>query len=269
MSTVKKAMELLGFFSVEKPEIGLTELRKLANRDKATTYRHLLALESAGLLEKNPATKAYRIGPAVLRLAHLRETTMPRRVSVVAELRDLAELTGETAHVSILESVRLHPLEDRESTRHSTRVVLDAPELPLHATASGVAVLAYGGPELRQAALDSMTKYTESTPTDAETLNACIAEARASGFSESREGFEVGVHGIAVPLFDHAGSVAGAVAVATLAARMAPELHATILGALAKASRQITTNWGGTIPAQLENAWTQTLANMTITEPTA
>ena len=82
MSTVEKAFTLLRRFAADRAEIGLSDMQRLSGRDKATTYRYLCALESVGLLEQDSQSRAYRIGPAVPRLAHLRELTMPRCESV-------------------------------------------------------------------------------------------------------------------------------------------------------------------------------------------
>lgn len=260
MSVVEKAFELLGFFSAERPEIGLSELHRLARRDKATTYRHLAALESVGLLEQDKQSRLYRIGPAVLRLAELREATTPRRAGARAALERLAELTGETAHVSLLSGTRLLTLAVQESNRHSTRVIITEPELPLHATSQGHAVLAFGAPALTEAARRAMTRFTAATPITGAALDAAVGSARRTGFGESAHTFEEGVHGIGVPVFDQTGEVAGAVAVATVASRMTPALAATIRAGLVEAARTISATWGGAVPPDLEARWARTLA---------
>lgn len=259
MSTVEKAFELLGHFSRERPEIGLSEFQRLSGRDKATTYRYLTALTRTGLLEKVEETQRYRIGATVLRLAHQREISVPRRASVRLVLPRLAEATGETAHASVLEGEQLLTLAHHESSMHSTRVVMDETVLPLHATGSGLAVLAFSPPELMRAALRSLRRYTEATPADEAALRAAVARARETGFGNIRDGFEAGVHGIATPLFDAAGRVAGAVAVATVSGRMTDELHRKIRVELVDAARQITSSWGGTVPKELRLAWTASL----------
>jgi len=65
----------------------------MAKRDKATTYRHLQALEETGLIEQNPMTKRYRLGPAILQLAQTREATVPRKLGVQVPLFELANAT--------------------------------------------------------------------------------------------------------------------------------------------------------------------------------
>ncbi|WP_071672688.1 IclR family transcriptional regulator [Nioella nitratireducens] len=255
MSTIAKAMELLNFFSLDRPEIGLSDFHRLAGRDKATTFRHLTALESVGLLEQNPATRAYRIGPAVLRLAHLREVTLPRRAGVRMVLPRLAEITGETAHASILDATGLTTLAHHENKSHSARVVLHESSLPLHATASGIAVLAYGGAALMDHALDQMQVYTDSTMRSRDEVTAAADTARKIGFSIANQSYEAGVTGIGTPLFDSNG-IAGSVAVAAVSSRLTPELQHTIKQELRRAARIISQHWGGSIPPALENAWT-------------
>ncbi len=255
MSTIDKAMELMNCFSAQRPEISLSEFRRLVGRDKATTYRHLTSLEVAGLLEKNPDTKRYRIGPAVLRLAHLREATTPRLQAVRALLPALAEATGETAHASILQGGQLVTLAAQESTAHSSRIVVSEDILPLHATGSGLAVLAFAGEELLAQAQKSMASFTEQTLETQEALNAAIARTRQRGFGVAHKSFEDDVHGIGAPVFDDSGRVAGAIAVASLASRVTPELEQIILRALSDTARKITASWGGVIPAELDRLW--------------
>ena len=264
MSTIAKAMELLDFFSLDRPEIGLSDFHRLARRDKATTFRHLSALESVGLLEQNPATRAYRIGPAVLRLAHMREVTLPRHAGLRVALPRLAEATGETAHASLLDATGLTTLAHHEAPQHSARVVLHESRLPLHATASGIAALAFGGEDLMKRALAAMPAYTETTARSPEDLAAAVARARASGIAISNQTFETGVTGFAAPLFDSSG-IAGAVAVAAVSSRVTPGLQTLILTELIQAAETISANWGGSIPPALAAAWATAAAPETAT----
>ncbi|MFK8077633.1 MAG: IclR family transcriptional regulator [Granulosicoccus sp.] len=255
MSTVTKAVELLNFFSAERAEIRLADFQRLTGRDKTTTYRHLSALESTGLLEQDDKTRAYRMGPAVLRLSHIREVTVPRRAGVRVVLPRLAEVTGETAHASIVQGNTLVTLADHESGRHSARVVLDNAVLPFHATASGLAVLAYADEALKQHAFEQAESFTDQTIVDPTQLEELLRKVRTTGFSEIENSFEQGVVGIAVPLFDSSHKVAGSVAVASVASRINDDLVRLIKTELITAARSISTSWGGMLPAQLESAW--------------
>ena len=260
MSVVSKALDLLKHFTPAQPEIGLSQIGRLAGMDKATAYRHLSTLEGAGFVEKNPLTKAYRMGPAVLHLAQMRELTVPRKEGARTALEALADVTGETAHLSVLSGTDLHALMSRESDRHGARAIVDVNILPLHATGSGLCALAFGAPELMVAAEADLTRYTDGTAADPETLRAEVDAVRARGFGLAMGSLEDGILGISAPVFDQTGLLAGTVAVASVAPRVTPELEQIIRRELVTAAREITRNWGGSIPAHVETAWAGTLA---------
>ncbi|WP_370227910.1 IclR family transcriptional regulator [Cognatishimia sp.] len=255
MSSTAKALSLLKHFSTTLPEIGLSQLCRMAGRDKATTYRYLQALEIEGFVEQNPATKQYRLGPAVIQMAQVREATVPRKSSAMSVLTALVEATGETAHVTVLSGTALYGLCECESQRHGTRAVIDNSVFPLHATGSGLCVLAYSGDDLLKVATKNMEAFTKSTPTTEAELVDLIAATKASGFGIGDQSFEDEIKGIAAPLFDHTGHLAGALSVASVAARFTPDLERTIKAELITAARQITRNWGGAVPAAVEAAW--------------
>ena len=250
MSSASKALSLLSHFSSNLPEIGLTQLARIARRDKATTYRYLQALEDIGFIEQNISTKQYRIGPAVMQLAQVREATVPRKEGAKAALAALANATGETAHATVLSGTTLYGLCECDSPRHSTRAIIDISIFPLHATASGLCALAFGPEELLTSALAHLEEFTKTTPTNKVAL-ATLGWANQSYESE--------IQAFAAPVFDHTGQFAGAVAVACVASRFTHDLKHTIKSELILAAREITRNWGGTIPPAIEAAWAKSI----------
>lgn len=250
MTAVAKALDLLDFFSTGTPEIGLSELCRMARRDKATTYRYLSALEIGGLVEQNPATKAWRIGPGVLHLARLREETVPRRAGALPALKQLAAATGETAHVAVLSGLSLHALACEMSSAHRMRAIIDVTRLPLHATASGLCALAFGPAALWESlSANCLDRYTPHTTTQLDDLGDLVAQARASGFSICDRGLDEDVFSVAAPLYDASTTLAGTVAVTAIARRVTSELKHRIFQSLTEAAQDITRNWGGSLPA--------------------
>ena len=71
--------------------------------NKATTHRLLGELAAHGFVEQVGSGREYRLGPAVLRLAALREAAVPMRELAQTVLAELAAATGETAHMSLLQ----------------------------------------------------------------------------------------------------------------------------------------------------------------------
>ena len=269
LSSVVKTLQLLTYFSASKPEIGLSALFRLAKRDKATTHRHLQALEEAGFVEQNPLTREYRLGPGLLQLAQTRELTVPRKESAMPVLRELAEKTGETTHASVLSGTAVFALASCESTQHSTRVVIDLNKFPLHATASGLSILAFGPTDLLEVAANNLETFTSHTVNSKASLEESVQSVRKTGFGRTIRSFEDEVSSLAAPVFDETGNLAGAVSVACVATRFSPDLERKCQEHLITASHDLTRGWGGTVPEQIEAIWAATLKNSNALDPTS
>jgi DNA-binding IclR family transcriptional regulator len=250
MGTVTKALELLDHFSALRSEIGLGDFVRLTGRDKATVHRHLAELEQNGFLEQDAVSRAYRIGPALLRLAAVREAAFPVRRLLRPIVTDLAEAVGELAHATLLQGHMLSPVFHADPLRHGTQVSFDeAEKLPLHATASGLAVLAFAGAELTDRVLaQTLVAMTPKTITDPDTLRHLIAEVQRTGFSQLDSAFDKEVASQGAPLFGQGGQVIGAMAVAVPRVRATPQTLAGITPKLQAAARAATLSLGGRYP---------------------
>jgi DNA-binding IclR family transcriptional regulator len=249
MQTVDKAMKLLGYFSVAEPEIGLSELARLASFDKAATRRFLVALANHGLIEQDSDTRKYRLGPAVLRLARIREATRPVASLVQRSLEQLTQATGETAHGSMLSGEHLSTIAIAEPQR-PTRVSVDRTvPLPLHATASGLACLAFIGQEdvRRILANMSLPRHTGHTCVSKRELKAVLAETRERGYSVAARTFDNEVVSIAAPIFDASGSAIGAMSVASIASRFGKGAERRIAELVLRSAARLTEATGGMV----------------------
>lgn len=257
MGTIGKALTLLNHLSLTRPEIGLSDFARLSGGDKATTLRHLAALAEAGFLEQDRRTKLYRVGPAVLRLAALRERATPVRSAAAPILEALSARAGELAHASLLEGDALAPLAHAEPRAHGLRVSYDPTEmLPLHATASGLAVLAFGAEALRRrVTAGRLPAFTDATVTVPAGLADLIAETRRRGHAVSDGLYEDDVFSLALPLFDEEGRATGAVAVAMPRARATADRRADALAALGEAAAALTAALGGATPDDIAALW--------------
>jgi len=242
MRTVDKALNLLNYFSTEKPEYGLSELAREAGLDKATTLRIMASLGQHGFIEQHPETRKYRLGTSLLRLARIREASFPVFSIVKPVLDRLAEETGETAHASLVAGSDLITIGISEPQR-STRVFVDPAQLlPFHATASGLAFLSFAPEERREATLrsDRLPQHTPQTITSTAELGRRIDRIHADGYAQASGSFEGEVVGIAAPIFGWQGHATGAIAVATVASRATPELAHLVAGKVVAASVEVT-----------------------------
>ncbi|TPI53238.1 IclR family transcriptional regulator [Mesorhizobium sp. B3-1-7] len=214
MSTVAKAISLLEVLGGGAPEAALADLARGAGFDKATTRRLLVSLIAQGLVEQDEATRLYRLGAGLTRLALMREAQFPFLRMAVPVVEMLAAETGETVHLSEYSKRGLITVQVIESAK-ANRVSVQLGVLPMHATASGIAFLAFTEERIREAILAGpMPAFTPFTIGDANTLAEQVAAARARGHSIGAQGFEEGVMSVAAPVLGTDGYAIGAIAVA-------------------------------------------------------
>lgn len=251
MSTVDKALGMLRHFSVQHPEIGLSELARLAGHDKTTTLRCLTALERNGFVEQDIQTRRYRLGLAPINLARIRERSFPLLAVLQPHLDRLRDCTQETAHATVLSCGKLMTVLISEPDR-ATRVFMDpSAPLPVHATASGLVIAAHLPAPQREALIAAtvMERFTEHTATTPEDLEALLHSARTQGFARAEHAYETDVVGTATAFFDASGLPIGAIAIAAVATRFDTTLAATIERELLATARKLTLEFGGIMPA--------------------
>ncbi|MDU8929632.1 IclR family transcriptional regulator [Alisedimentitalea sp. MJ-SS2] len=250
MGTVAKALSLLEQFSNAQPLIGLSDMARLAGLNKATTYRLLTELQRKGFVEQVGAAREYRLGPAVLRLASLREVAVPIRDLARTVVRELSDQTGETAHVTLLSGDMLQVIAYAYSAAHGTKVTMeDAQFLPLHASSSGLAVMAWSASEIVDRALSGqLPARTPMTLTEPDQIRALLPGIREVGYAEYRGGFETDVHTQGAPIFNADAQVIGAISVALPAARFTPDAAERVPALVRSQAIQLTHMNGGRLP---------------------
>jgi IclR family transcriptional regulator, acetate operon repressor len=256
MQTVDKAMTLLGLFGQSQPELGLSELGRMAGFDKAATRRFLVALAKHGFIEQNQDNRKYRLGSAFLHFARIREATLPLTSIVQPILNELAASTGETAHASILSGHTLATIAVAEPQR-ATRASVDLSEpLPLYATASGLACLAFGPNILFEKYLKQVQfkRIAEKTLTSKKALKEKVSETFERGFSRADRSFEGDIIGTAAPVFDQSGAAFGAIAIAAVASRFDAAKERSIVRKVLEAALAVSHATGGIAHAHVKDA---------------
>lgn len=260
MGTVTKALTLLTYFSKSRPEIGLSDLARLSGQNKATTYRLLGELQAEGFVEQAGAGRAYRLGAAFLHYAALREAAVPLVSVAQGVLEKLSAATGETAHLTLLQGTQLSAVAYAYSPAHATKVTMDdADVLPLHATSSGYAVLAFSPEAFVEEILAApLPARTSQTQTDPAALRRQLAQVRAQGLSETIGTFEADAHSHAAPIFDASAQPIGAISVAAPTNRVTPQTQPLIRQALALSAADLTRRLGGFVPDTFPTGFSDT-----------
>jgi DNA-binding IclR family transcriptional regulator len=248
MKTVAKALTILDLFTETAPKWSVTEVASATGIDRATCYRMLKVLERRGYVSKDSAKK-YELGATVLRLARTRERILPLTAILQAIVNDLAQTTEETAHASLIAGREIATVAVCDGLR-PTRVAVDyAGKIELHATASGLACLAFGAEDLLREALEQpLTRYTGTTLTSASDIRSEIERIRRRGYSIADRSYDADVVGVAAPIMGPGNIAIGAVAVATPAWRMDADRLEQTAKAVTQAASKAAVAIGGPTP---------------------
>lgn len=224
MQSVLNALRVLEEVAVRQP-IGVSELARRLRLPKTTVHRALTTLEAAGWLRMSGedltrwylTTRVLDLGSHVSPLLGLRETALP----VMTRLRDA---TGETIHLSILEGDKVYLLERFDSPNIVRTVNKIGGSAPLHASATGKAVLALMSADfIEQTITSELTAFTEHTITDPDRLRAELEAVRGCGYATNVSEWRPDVIAVASALCDHNGRPFAALNVSAVASRTSPE----------------------------------------------
>ncbi|MGX1773291.1 IclR family transcriptional regulator [Nocardia brasiliensis] len=220
---VERAVHLLNCFEGDDPEFAISELAHLAGVPVSTAHRLAQALVRGRLLEQDPGTDRYRIGPGLATLARPAlnrlgvDAAAPHLYALAAGIRITTSLSvaEEREAVTVLQA--------RPPVRFCHHQLPQA-RRPLRASACGHALLAH-------------------LPT-APYLETELDLVRRKGFAiEEFDSADDPIRSIAVPVFGADKQVWGALSVQARSARLNDELVREILPAM----RQIAVRIGGVV----------------------
>jgi DNA-binding IclR family transcriptional regulator len=167
--------------------------------NRATAWRLLATLEAHGMVERDPATNRYSVGLALLRLSGAAGYDgLVRRARPVLER--VSRQTGETADLAATRSGGVTYIGE-VAPSSVLAVSWLAREVPLHATSTGKAYLAWLEPDEVRAMLDNpLPRFTDTTITDVEELMADLARTRVRGYAECAGELEPTLFGVSAPI---------------------------------------------------------------------
>ena len=208
-------MTILDQFSMERTEVGLSELANLSGLDKAATRRLLVAMAKHGFIEQVSSTRKYRLGHGFLRLARIREATVPI-VSAAQEMAGwLSGQVDETVHINVPAKNGMATIAYCMPSKGNVINIIPTQIFPYHLTSSGLVYLAFATDETRGRIFGfKREKVTDASMTRKTDIVRAIEEFRKAGFSRTHNSFESGVASVAMPILADTNDPVGTVAIA-------------------------------------------------------
>jgi IclR family transcriptional regulator, KDG regulon repressor len=234
-----KILDILG----QSPEgVSVTELAGRLEIDKGSASRLITTLARYGYAEKDPVTRHYYLGSQLITLSRSLLARMPLRELAKPFLRRLMESTGECAHLAVASQGKVLYIDQVESPATLRVNAQVGQTAPLHCTALGKALLAFGNVDIPS----NLKLFTLRTLVDPDLLRQDLELARRLGYAIDDEEYDIGVRCVAVPIYDFRGKLVGSIGISGPAARMTlermPELAAKVVEIGKVLSERTTTN---------------------------
>jgi len=214
--SVQRALELLEIVASE-PQNGhsLTEIARTLGVSKSTALATARTLTAHGILRSIEPGPRYKLGTALLRYGELASEANALGELSLPILRSVSAKTGMTARLAVNDDG--HPV-GVERIDGQGNVRFHAPlghREPPHATAAGKSILAMlPRDRVEQICKETgLTRFTEHTITEKDTLQTELDTVRRRGYSVDDEEEVMGVFCVGAPVFDHNGNCAGAISV--------------------------------------------------------
>ena len=209
---IERALGVLRCYESGADDLGITDIAKLTGLSISTAHRVTRALTDGGLLVQDARTERYRLGPTLVVLGRKAARGLGYEAALPA-MQSLARDTGESVNLGIRSAGDVQVVLDVASDQPLRFAQAPGTRVPLHTSAMGKCLLAFAEDTAAQvAALGELSRLTDKTITDPETLAKDLQLVRERGWALNDEERHQGVRTVAAPVL-RPGGVMAAIAV--------------------------------------------------------
>ncbi|MBT9385743.1 IclR family transcriptional regulator [Pseudooceanicola sp. CBS1P-1] len=238
-STLSKGLLLLELLARRGGAMGVSELSRDLGLSKSNAFRLLQTLRVMGYVRHRPdkryeaTLKSWRIGRRVVEGLNLRSFAAPA-------MQMLSRETGEAVTLAVAEGLTMTCLDKIESRQPIRSWIPVGAAAPIHAVATGKAILATDWPTYRGLLDGQLSRHTERTLTTPEALEADIARTITSGYAIDRGEFRSRVHGYAAAIRLPQGEALGAIGLSLPDLNLPPDADAHFGALVCRAAAEVT-----------------------------
>lgn len=244
-SSVHKTFAILEYFTVEKPEWGVTELAAAIGSNKSTIYRFLADMAKLGIVQKNAKTEKYSLGLKLFELGNRVQLKSAFVDKTHPELVEVAKSITETVHLAILKNFQVFHLDKVESPQGLKLSSNIGTFGPAYCTALGKVLLAFLPKNKQEQALKIILEeqkpktYTPYTITHRPTLQKELNNIKTKGYAIDREEAEIGLICVGIPIFNQNNEVVASLSASGPANRFQEEKVSWYVATLQKGADAI------------------------------
>ncbi|MFT4210982.1 MAG: IclR family transcriptional regulator [Microbacterium sp.] len=208
-SMTERVVRVLETFTSDRTMQTAAEIGRRAGLPSSSAHRIVDELVAAGLLERDE-DRRIRLGLRLWELAQRGSTALRLRQAALPFMAQVQREIREHTQLAVLEQDEALFLERLSHPQAGANITRIAGRLPLHASSSGLVLLAFADAALRERVLGAPLRAVgPGTITDAAELRRVLARIRRQGVVVAPGSIEAVSTGVAVPLRD-AGEVVAA-----------------------------------------------------------
>lgn len=197
-----KAFEVLKLIATAKEGMGISEIARELDMAKSTVHGMACALEEAGVVRREPATKKYTLGFTLFELGKTAYSQIELKDLARPVMEELMEKTDASVFLGVLNWDHVTVLDIVEPR---TDLKITSPigtTIPLLAGAAGKVFLAMMGEEqaLKVIRSKGLARFTANSIIDLDRYMKEIRTVRSQGFATDDEEYILGVRAVAAPI---------------------------------------------------------------------
>lgn len=246
VKSAERVCDILKLLAPRRDGLRHAEIARALKIPSSSLSGLLASLLEQQFLSLNALTQRYSLGPQILSLAgsYLEGLDVVEQSKPV--VKKLAEETGESAALSIRCDWDIMTAFKEDSRQLIKRTLQIGERQPMHATASGKAILAHLDEREIEEFLSTskLVPITAKTITDPKVLRKELAEIRVSGLAYNREEVSDQIIAIGAPVFDLFGKVVASLVVSSPVTRFTGAKETLIQNAVKEASESISRRLG-------------------------
>jgi len=216
VQSIERAFDILELLSHESRGLALTKIGASLDLHKSTVHRLLSVLKNRGYIEQVQESGRYRLGPGFVELASLFLNSIELKTEAEPHLRQLSQITGQTAFLATLQGSEVVYLDKVEQYNSLRKYSIIGQRRPVYCTALGKALVMHRSrAELEQILRGApFRRHTPHTHPNVASLLRDLKACRVRGWTTDTEEYEPDVRCLAAPIHDYRGSVVAAVSTA-------------------------------------------------------
>lgn len=243
-ATFLKGLSVIEALAVSEEPCGVTELSKQLGLTKSNVHRLLQTLAARGYVRNCAGSGRYELTLKIWELGVAVVGRLDVKQIAGEYMEHLAQFSGETVHLSILERgevVYVDKVDSPQPVRAYSRV---GGRAPAYCVATGKAMLAYASNNVLDEVSLKLKPYTSQTIVSPTELKAELARIREAGYAINKGEWREGVCGVAAPIRDARANVIAAIGISGPVERLKPRVLKQLAPTVVSVAQQISARLG-------------------------